>query len=313
MSENSLLTKYRPTRFKDVIGQDEIVQSYKRSLEQDFGHVYLFTGESGCGKTTLARLGVRSLGIKSSNTIEIDAATNNSVEEMRSLVSLFNYKPLNGGMHAVIIDEIHCLTKAAWQPLLKCIEEPPNWLFWFFCTTIPDKVPKTIKTRCLHYKLNLVKTDELIDFLDGIVQNEGLNTSRNILQLCALEAHGSPRQALANLSVCFDVENRQEAARIILNETESAGAAYSLVRALWRGADWVAIQPVLQSLSDQEPEAIRQTVRAYLTTVVLSSTTVHDAIRATGVLDIWMEPFDSINHFSSVVVATIRSINYLSE
>lgn len=310
MSNNSLLTKHRPSRFKDIIGQDEIVRSYKRALEEDLVHAFLFTGPSGCGKTTLARLGAKVLGIPKSNITEIDAATHNGVEDMRKLTEIFDYRPLRGQLKALIIDECHVLSKAAWQPLLKKIEEPPEWVFWFFCTTEIAKVPTTIKTRCVNYNLKSVGVNDLVDFLARIVEKENFSTDRDILQLCAREANGSPRQALAYLSACFDAQDRQEAARVLLNEMkEGEGAgAYGLAKALVEGQGWKKIQPLLKGLESENPESIRHVVRAYITSVALNGKSEEDVFRAASILDQWIEPFEQSNQFSSVVIAVARSL-----
>src|SRR3989304_1453147 len=146
----TLHTKYRPKHFEEVIGQIEIVKSLQNLIETGkMPKSFLFTGPSGTGKTTLARIIANKLGCDIQNIIEVDAATNTGVEDMRVLCEGLRY-PAFGltTVKVAIVDECQEISKSSWSSLLKIIEEPPSHLYFVFCTTEPSKVLDTIKTRC---------------------------------------------------------------------------------------------------------------------------------------------------------------------
>ena len=141
--------KWRPQKLNDVISHAFVVSSLKALLkEKECPHSFLFTGPSGVGKTTLARIVASYL---EAAVLEIDAATNTGIDAMRAVQDMARYKAIDNEKRVVIIDECHALSKQTWQSLLKIVEEPPAHLYWAFCTTEPDKVPATIKTRCVQY------------------------------------------------------------------------------------------------------------------------------------------------------------------
>ncbi len=123
--------KYRPKDFDEVVGQDAVVKSLQQAVKNNAGHTFLFTGLSGVGKTTLARITAATVGCVSSNLIEIDAATHTGVDDMRDVTFSLKYKPIGvGSVKVIIVDECHMLSKSAWNSLLKVLEEPPAWVYW---------------------------------------------------------------------------------------------------------------------------------------------------------------------------------------
>jgi DNA polymerase-3 subunit gamma/tau len=147
-----LVIKYRPKSFEEVIGHEDMLMALLRAISSDTcPHSFLFTGVSGLGKTTLARITAMEL---QADPLEIDAASNNGVDATRGLVELGQHMSMVGdGRRAIIIDECHTLSKQAWQPLLKLLEEPPDHLYIMLCTTELEKVPDTIRNRCFHVVL----------------------------------------------------------------------------------------------------------------------------------------------------------------
>ena len=180
--EEPLHIKYRPRSLQDVRGQDAVVDSLTTALKKSTRpHSFIFTGPSGCGKTTLARILAEKFGCSPQNVIEIDAATNNGIDSMREVTSTLRYNGFGDTPNkAIIIDECHALSKAAWQSLLKSVEEPPAHVFFFFCTTENGKVPETINTRCQSYFLKPLRFDDLMDLLEFVVDEEALASA-----LCA--------------------------------------------------------------------------------------------------------------------------------
>src|SRR6266702_6685804 len=311
MSSESLINRYRPTKFSQVVGQDEVVKSFRIALEDKISHAFLFTGPSGIGKTTLSSLGAKFVGcVNKPNLIEVDAATYNGVDDFRGLTENLRSRPLGGVSKALIIDECHSLSRQAWQSALKMVEEPPDWVYWFFCTTELAKVPDTIKSRCSSYILKPLRVTEIFDYLLYIVAEEKFDTPKTIVELCAKQSDGSPRKALSNLSVCYSAVDRQEAAVLIANfEATELGTPFALAKAIADGWKWPKIQPLLESMAEKEnPETIRHTVRAYFTKIIITTNDEKTVCSALKVLDNFSEPFNSSDGFTPVVIAVGRSL-----
>lgn len=309
-SADTIITKYRPDKFSDVIGQDAAVRSLRQVLAKRASRAFLFTGPSGVGKTTLARIVASEVGCGHGDLVEVDAATHTGIDAMRSVQDMLEYRPISGGVRAIIIDEAHALSKASFQSMLKVLEEPPAWAFWLLCTTEPARVPAAIVTRCVRCDLKPVGQPILIDFLDGIVVAEKIklgDDASKIIGLCAREAGGSPRQALVNLAMCAGAKSVSEA-RELMRSAEQSRDAVELARALVRGAKWPEVQQLLRELSDTNPESIRHVVRAYSTKVILDANSERAAARGMSILDAFGEPCVPQDGISPIVLACGRII-----
>ena len=305
----ALHTKYRPTEFEDVVGQDSVVRSLKGVLEKGSSQAFLFTGPSGTGKTTLARIVASKMGCALQDLIEIDAATYTGIDAMREVTAGLVYKPLGAGsIKAIVIDECHALSKQAFQSLLKILEEPPSYVVWLLCTTEPMKVPKAIVTRCVRYDLKPVDPATLAELLVGVVEEEKLDlgkTADDIIDLCASEAEGSPRQALVNLTLCAAAESYADAQKLLRSGVSSAEAV-ELARALVKGTSWKEVQRLLEGLKDVNPESVRHVVRAYVTKVVLGAKSEAQVSQGLAILDAFAVPFNSSDGVTPIVLACGR-------
>lgn len=309
MTNNSkvLTDKYRPSDWKDVVGQDLQVKSLRNALSRNSNHTYLFTGPSGTGKTTLARLAAKEVNVSAYELVEIDAASKTGIDDIREVLESNLYRPMGGGNKAIILDECHALSKSAIQALLKATEEPPDWLYWFLCTTEPGRVIKTLQTRCFRCDLKPVKSKDLQRLLLDICKNEKIKLSTDIVDLCVQGSDGSPRQAIANLAVCSVATSMEEAEELLQKEVE-ASEAIDLARLLVKRVSWRELQGCLQKLKDNNPESVRHIVRAYLTTVVLNAKNEDSAGACLEILDCFSQPFNSADGISPLVLACGKAV-----
>lgn len=300
--------KYRPQTFDEVVGQDAVVRSLRRVVKDRSARTFLFTGPSGTGKTTLARICAKEMGCAPSDIEEVDAATNTGVDDMRAVTSNLMYMPMGGGSKAIILDEAHRLSKQAWESLLKVLEEPPAFSVWFLCTTEPTKVPKTIVTRCFPAELKPVSSQVIEDLLTEVAGEENLYDGpqgEQVIRLCARQAEGSPRQALVYLAACAGAKTVQEA-KTLLRTAEESSEVIDLARQLLKGTKWGDVQETLSKLTETSAESIRQVIRAYMSKVVLGAKSDDEAARGVEILDVFSESFASDNSLAPVIVACGR-------
>jgi DNA polymerase-3 subunit gamma/tau len=202
----SLAVKYRPNTFDSVCGNEVTVKILKRVVESSTPkNAYLFAGPSGCGKTTLARIFARALNGGVGEPIEIDAASNNGVDQVRAIVETANQRSLTGTYKIYIIDECHAITSAGWQAFLKGIEETPEYTIFIFCTTEPNKVPATILNRVQRFNITKIDTAEVYQRLATICVQENYTNYENTCDLISKLCNGSMRDAITRLDQCADL------------------------------------------------------------------------------------------------------------
>lgn len=223
MAYQALYRKYRPSNFDEVVGQTHIIQTLKNAIVQNrIAHAYLFCGPRGIGKTSIAKIFAKTLNCTNSqdapcgicenckmaangshpDIIEIDAASNNGVDEVRNLIDKVKYAPMQGKYKIYIIDEVHMMTSGAFNALLKTIEEPPAHVIFIFATTEPNKVLPTIISRCQRFDFNKVSVNDIKYRLSVVCKNEGIEIDQDGLTLIAQLADGGMRDALSILDQC---------------------------------------------------------------------------------------------------------------
>lgn len=212
----SLATKYRPQTFEDVVGQDHITKIIEHQIETgQFSHNYILCGVTGGGKTTIARLIHKYLNKGNGIPIEIDAASNSGVDNVRNIIMDAQERSLDSEYKVYIIDEAQALSSAAWQAFLKCIETPPKYTIFIFCTTEYEKIPDAIKNRCQTFSLKFIPANKIEDRLNHICQEEGASSYEESTKYISRIANGSMRNALSLMDKCISFTNNLAINRVM--------------------------------------------------------------------------------------------------
>lgn len=299
----ALIEKYRPQSFDDVIGQAAVVKSLRGICQRKDAQVFLLTGPSGVGKTTLANIAAMEMDCET--IVPVDAADHTGVEDMRQLKESLQYTGF--GRKAFIIDECHRLSGNAFDSLLKVLEEPNPSVYWFFCTTNPTKIPKTIRTRCAAFELSLVKDTELWELYDEVCRQEGFSLSEDIGDILIQEAMGSPRQLLSNIAVARSARDQKEAASLLKASIES-DATRELCQYLIKGGSWRTGMSIVEKLKDQNPESVRIVVCNYIGACLKNAKSDKDAIFFLEKLEAFSAPYVYSEGISSLLLSIGRAL-----
>lgn len=295
-----LITKYRPQAFEEVVGNEIAIKSLVDALNSPTRpKSYLFSGPTGLGKTTLARIVAEFVN---ATATEIDVASNAGVDNVRELVDLSNFTPIiAGGSRMYILDECHVFSKTAWQALLKMLEEPPSHLYIALCTTEPGKVPDSIKGRCFHTQLKPIKTTEMDDLLMTICELEEWPVPDDVFGGIVQAAEGLPRKGLSLLQQGHGVANKAELATIIEQvEREDSPVMDFCKYILSGGKNWERIREMMAGMADDD--AAFETIGRYMYTVMSKSDEVQ-AQKAFRILEAVTFPRNTVDR--KALLATV--------
>ena len=300
MSYQVLARKYRPQRFSEVIGQEHVTRTLKNAIEQQrIAHGYIFSGHRGIGKTTIARILAMALNCRgvdgkadkptpepcgvcdscvevragsSVDVIEIDAATNRGIDEIRELRDAARYRPARDRFKIYILDEAHQITDAAFNALLKTLEEPPPHIIFMMATTQAEDIPQTIRSRCQHFSFHAVKFDEIVNQLGAIAAKENIQTDNEALAVLAEAGDGSMRDALSIMDQAIACCGTKLSGELVRGLVGNVGSEVfeDLMSTVSRGSSEEALRTLDRLMTEGHNPAhfARQLVRFLRNTVV---------------------------------------------
>ena len=295
----SLYQKYRPTTFDEVFGQDEAVKVMKSIVEmpkEERPHVFLFGGASGCGKTTLAKVFARAIGVDpdTMNFQTLDASKDRSIERIRELYDKLSIRPMGNKAEGRIflLDEAHQLLKPAQEALLKMCEDTPSSAYIIFATTEPDALGKALRSRCKTITIKPLTPKAIYQNLKRVVKSEGITIQDEALQKIANNSDNSARVSLQILET-YTLNGGSIDKAISMNGgvgEEVKAETIDLCRAIIdRRSDWDAVVSFCTKYKGQS-EPVRQAVLGYLRSCVLKASNPKDRLRSATILECFLEP-----------------------
>ena len=308
--------RYRPQILDDVIGQNITVRILKKALEkQSFKNAYLWTGPSGCGKTSLARAFANAINNGSGAPIELDAASNGNIDQIRAIVESANQRSLSSTYKIFIIDECHAISTAGFQVFLKCLEECPEYTIFMFCTTEPNKIPATIQNRMQRFNVAKINNQEIKDRLIWVCQQEGFVNYEDTCELISKLCDGCMREALTMLDQCADLSNdlSLDNTKAVLGEAPFE-RMLKLTNYLIQG-NTTAVLGCIETLAG-EGKDLKQFVNEYLSfTLELTKYSLFGSMAATNIpayLENTSDPMTSVSATCTSMNNIVNWFNYLT-
>jgi len=270
--------QYRPKDFNEVVGNKTIVKSLQSLFKhgQLATHVFLFHGESGCGKTTFARIIASKLNCSEHDFMEINAGNNRGIDTAREVLKTVHYMPTQGDYKVILFDEVHQTTKDFQNALLKILEDTPSHVYFILCTTQPQKLLPTIRNRCVTYEVESLSDKQMMKLLERICQkqfDDSVNIDSKVKKVIINRAEGCPRLALILLEQIMFLEKVEMIKAIKVFKTQEQ-KVIDLCRAILNKESWDYVTKILRGI-EEEPESVRRAVLGYMNSVMLKEENPH--------------------------------------
>tara|TARA_R100001530_G_scaffold1886_1_gene3261 strand:- start:32881 stop:33807 length:927 start_codon:yes stop_codon:yes gene_type:complete len=286
-------TAYRPDNLDDFVGNRGIVDSLKKQFENkdSITSAFLFYGEAGTGKTTLGKIVAKMLG--SSAVADINAANNRGIDTVRQIIEDSKYRNFDGSPKVFIFDECHMLTKESQNALLTTVETPTAGSHFIFCSTDPQKILKTIRSRCYEYEVKPLRLADIKKVIERVIKEAELDISDEIFNLIVETSNGIPREALTRLGMLNGVTDVDEAIDLVYKDLYES-EAIELCRLIVKRGKWKNIVEIFKGLpKTQDYEALKAIVMGYLGSCLLNvKNTDNDIERFTKLMDTFVGPLD---------------------
>ena len=312
----SLAVRYRPKALSEMIGQNVTTRILEKVIEkQSYKNAYLWAGPSGCGKTSISRVFANAINGGIGEPIELDAASNGNIDQIRAIVESAKQRSLTGQYKIFIIDECHAISTAGWQVLLKTLEECPEYTIFMFCTTEPNKIPATIQNRMQRFNVAKISSQEIRDRLIWVCQQEGFINYEDTCELISKLCDGCMREALTMLDQCADLSNDLsiENTKAVLGDSPFE-RMLKLTNCLIQG-NTTAVLSCIEILA-AEGKDLKQFVNEYLSfTLELTKYSLFGSMAATNIpayLENTSDPMTSVNATCTSMNNIVSWFNYLT-
>lgn len=306
-----LYRKYRPEDFDSMVGNEIAIKSLRKELENGT-HVFLLTGPAGCGKTTLARIMAKEVGAGPLSIREINSAENRGIDTAREILEQMRYNPSDGSSLVWILDEMHMITTAGQNALLKALEEVPETVYFFLCTTDPQKLIAPLKTRCSTIKVTPLTNEEMIYLLKRTARSEKAKISSEVYEKICEMANGGSRKALKLLSQVLTLDSDEERLEALSKSGDESDSPESieLCRALAGKTSLKEQLKLLSKIDVSDPEKIRQGVMGYMNVCILKGSVTPQIV---ATLQAFSQADTYKNNKVALTVALLDRADLLSE
>ncbi len=304
-----LYRKYRPESLGDMVGNQATIKSLEKELENG-SHVFLMTGPAGCGKTTLARIMAKKVNAGPLSIHEVNSAENRGIDTAREIMEQMRFNPSDGDAIVWILDEMHMITSAGQNALLKALEDTPSHCYFFLCTTNPEKLIAPLKTRCSIINVVPLKDEEMIYLLKRTARAEKIKIGSEVYERICEIAQGGSRKGLKLLAKVLYLDSDEERLEVLKNDSDSENQEVrELCKALISGkANWSVLAKLLKSIDLSDSEKVRQAVMGYMGAVLLNGKATPPVVSA-------MQAFSSADTYkngkNAIVVACLDYLDML--